>query len=121
MQFAGWLGGYGYLLEIDHGGGYTTSYGHLSAFGHKIAAGKSVMAGEIIGYVGDTGYSTGPHLHFEFSRNDQKLDYLTARVYAGEALSGAELNRFHITRDAKLALLRDGTFQVSRLRKLTSY
>lgn len=121
VEFAGWYGGYGYLVEIDHGDGYTSGYGHLSSFANRIEGGKRVRAGDIIGYVGDTGHSTGPHLHFEFSRNQKKLDYLAARVYAGETLSGTELRRFDVLRDEKLAVLRDGNFQISQLRKLTSY
>ena len=61
--FAGGMGGYGNCVIIDHGGGFSTLYGHQS----RIAAGdgQSVERGQVIGYVGSTGHSTGPHLHFE--------------------------------------------------------
>jgi murein DD-endopeptidase MepM/ murein hydrolase activator NlpD len=121
VEFAGWHGGYGYLVEINHGDGYLSSYGHLSAFGDGVMIGKRVKAGDVIGHVGDTGRSTGPHLHFEFSRDQEKLDYLTARIYAGETLSGIELRRFHIARDEKLAAMRDGNLRMAQLGKPTSY
>lgn len=60
---AGWLGGYGLCVTIDHGGGMQTRYGHLSRLG--VAAGQRVRAGQVIGLVGSTGVSTGPHLHYE--------------------------------------------------------
>jgi murein DD-endopeptidase MepM/ murein hydrolase activator NlpD len=63
ISFAGWNGGYGYLVKIDHGGGKETWYGHQSKIAVKV--GDTVSKGDVIGYVGSTGNSTGPHLHFE--------------------------------------------------------
>ena len=60
---AGWMGGYGNAIVIDHGGGFSTLYGHQSRLGSS--NGQSVSQGQVIGYVGSTGNSTGPHLHFE--------------------------------------------------------
>jgi murein DD-endopeptidase MepM/ murein hydrolase activator NlpD len=66
VQSAGVRGGYGNAVEIRHGGSITTLYGHLSGFGPGIRAGTRVRQGDVIGYVGSTGYATGPHLHYEF-------------------------------------------------------
>ncbi len=63
VQQAGWNGGYGRFVSIDHGTGLTTCYGHMSAI--AVAPGQQVARGQVIGYVGSSGYSTGPHLHFE--------------------------------------------------------
>jgi murein DD-endopeptidase MepM/ murein hydrolase activator NlpD len=72
--YAGWEGGYGNLTVIDHGGGLATAYGHQSRI--AVSVGQSVAQGEIIGYVGSTGHSTGPHLHFEVRVNGQAVDPL---------------------------------------------
>jgi murein DD-endopeptidase MepM/ murein hydrolase activator NlpD len=72
VLFAGWYGGYGKLIVLDHGDGLSTLYGHLSTI--LVAPGAQVARGQIIGRVGSTGYSTGPHLHFEIRRNGQPVD-----------------------------------------------
>jgi len=69
---AEWMGGYGNMIEIDHGNGLTTRYGHLSRIG--IAAGSAVQRGQFIGFVGSTGRSTGAHLHFEIRLNDKPIN-----------------------------------------------
>ncbi|MEX0649546.1 MAG: peptidoglycan DD-metalloendopeptidase family protein [Candidatus Andersenbacteria bacterium] len=67
VEFRGWLGGYGNLIIINHGGGLTTYYAHLDAF--YVAKGQKVSSGDAIGKMGSTGRSTGPHVHFEVRRN----------------------------------------------------
>jgi murein DD-endopeptidase MepM/ murein hydrolase activator NlpD len=69
---AGWYGGYGYAIEVDHGGGITSLYGHSSKLGVKV--GDKVVAGQPIGEVGDSGYSFGCHLHFEILINNERQD-----------------------------------------------
>ncbi|CAN5636479.1 hypothetical protein BH24ACI3_BH24ACI3_12950 [soil metagenome] len=69
---AGWQGGYGNLIEIDHGNGLTTLYGHLSKI--EVAVGDSISRGQLMGYVGSTGRSTGPHLHYELRLNDRPIN-----------------------------------------------
>jgi murein DD-endopeptidase MepM/ murein hydrolase activator NlpD len=71
---AGWLGGYGNLVVIDHGGGLSTAYGHQSQI--AVSYGQHVGQGQVIGYVGSTGHSTGPHLHFEVRINGEAVDPL---------------------------------------------
>jgi murein DD-endopeptidase MepM/ murein hydrolase activator NlpD len=72
--YCGWLGGYGNLTVIDHGGGLATAYGHQSSI--VVACGQEVSQGQVIGYVGSTGHSTGPHLHFEVRVNGTAVDPL---------------------------------------------
>lgn len=69
---AGWHGGYGNLIEIDHGNGLTTRYGHLSQGNVRI--GDTVQRGQLIGLIGSTGRSTGPHLHYELRMNDKPIN-----------------------------------------------
>ena len=69
---AGWNGGYGNAVVIDHGGGYASLYAHLTSF--SVSVGQTVMRGDQIGRVGSTGMSTGPHLHFEILRNGRHID-----------------------------------------------
>lgn len=73
--YAGWYGGYGYAIIIDHGGGWSTLYAHCSAM--YVSANQPVRQGQVIGAVGATGWATGPHLHFEIRRNGVPLDPLS--------------------------------------------
>ncbi|MCS7234549.1 MAG: peptidoglycan DD-metalloendopeptidase family protein [Armatimonadota bacterium] len=74
VVYAGWFGGYGKLVVVDHGGGLATLYGHLSSI--AVSAGQRVRRGDVVGRVGSTGYSTGPHLHFEIRVNGRPVDPL---------------------------------------------
>jgi murein DD-endopeptidase MepM/ murein hydrolase activator NlpD len=72
VTIAGWEGGYGNLIEIDHGNGIKTRYGHLSGIGVQV--GDTVKRGQLIGLIGSTGRSTGPHLHYEVRLNDKPIN-----------------------------------------------
>jgi murein DD-endopeptidase MepM/ murein hydrolase activator NlpD len=73
--FAGWYGGYGYAIIIDHGSGYSTLYAHCSSM--YVGTNQAVRRGQVIGAVGATGWATGPHLHFEIRRNGVPIDPLS--------------------------------------------
>jgi len=80
IKLAARKGGYGRVIIIQHGGRYTTLYGHLSRYGRGIKRGKHVKQGQIIGYVGMTGLATGPHLHYEFRVNGVHRNPLTVKL-----------------------------------------
>ena len=91
---AGWHGGYGQMVEIAHAGGIATMYGHMS----RIAAvsGSYVRQGEVIGYVGSTGLSTGPHLHYEVLKDGRPVNPASVKLSGGPAhLEGAKLQAFY--------------------------
>ena len=75
VSFSGWVKGYGNLVEVDHGDGLVTRYGHNSE--NLVAVGEEIKAGQVLGKVGSTGQSTGPHLHFEVRRAGQAIDPYT--------------------------------------------
>lgn len=81
---AGWNGGYGNMVEVDHGGGLTTRYGHMSEI--SVRSGQKVQAGDLLGKSGSTGRSTGPHLHYEVRRNGEATDPLPF-IRAGSKIS----------------------------------
>ncbi|HEY9843073.1 MAG TPA: M23 family metallopeptidase, partial [Candidatus Obscuribacterales bacterium] len=72
VVFSGWMGGYGYCIDIDHGNGITTRYGHNSSL--HVQTGAYVYRGQTISAMGSTGHSTGPHLHFEVRINGEPVD-----------------------------------------------
>ena len=86
---AGWNGGYGKAIDIKHDSTYTSRYAHLQGFAPGIRSGVSVVKGQIIGYVGSTGRSTGPHLHFELYKDQQFVDPLSVDFPAEENIDPA--------------------------------
>ncbi len=74
MVKSGWNGGYGRMVEIDHGNGLTTRYAHMSKL--RVKKGQTVETGDVVGEVGSSGRSTGPHLHYEVRRNGDAIDPL---------------------------------------------
>jgi len=104
--FAGWKGGYGNMVILRHRNGYITRHGHLRAFAKGLRVGKHVSIGETIAYVGTTGLSTGPHLHFEVIVNGvQKDPRIALRVKGGDPIPSGERGRFLAQRDEMVALL----------------
>lgn len=91
---AGKQGGYGNLIVVKHQGNYATAYGHLSGFAKGIRQGAHVNQGDTIGYVGQTGLATGPHLHYEFRVNDRQIDPLTLALPSSIPLDPAQISRF---------------------------
>jgi len=90
----GWNGGYGRLVVLRHRNGYTTQYGHLSRFGPGIRVGKQVRQKQIIGYVGSTGLSTGPHLDYRLAKQGRFKNPLKETFPAGVALVREDKERF---------------------------
>lgn len=80
VTYAGWRNGYGNMIELHHANGIDTVYGHLSAFVHGLHCGERIRQGDLIGYVGMTGWATGPHLHYEFKINGVQHDPLGSEV-----------------------------------------
>ena len=91
---AGRNGGYGNYIRIRHNGSYATAYAHMRGFKRGIRSGKRVRQGEIIGYVGTSGRSTGPHLHYEILKNGRQTNPMQVRMPSGKTLAGANLQRF---------------------------
>jgi murein DD-endopeptidase MepM/ murein hydrolase activator NlpD len=83
---AGWSGGYGREVEVAHGGGVVTLYGHMS--GIAASPGETVRQGQVIGYVGSSGLSTGPHVHFEVRVNGRAVDPMTVQMQSRNVISG---------------------------------
>ncbi|MGB3166289.1 MAG: peptidoglycan DD-metalloendopeptidase family protein [Alteraurantiacibacter sp.] len=92
VNYSGRNGGYGNFVRIRHAGGLSTGYAHMSRI--AVRNGQSVERGQVIGYVGSTGLSTGPHLHYEMYRNGQKIDPLSVRYVTRAQLSGSQLANF---------------------------
>ena len=90
----GWSGGYGNIVRVRHANGYETGYGHMNGFASGQSVGSYVRQGEIIGYVGSTGLSTGPHLHFEMKKNGSYVNPAEEIVPPADPLEGQELERF---------------------------
>lgn len=105
VAFADWRGGYGKLVEVDHANGYVTRYAHFSRIASSIRIGRQIGQGDVIGYVGETGHATGPHLHFEMLRRGERINFLALRIPRTEQLKGDDFERFANLRDERLALL----------------
>jgi murein DD-endopeptidase MepM/ murein hydrolase activator NlpD len=94
VAFAGRQGGYGNVIIVKHQGAFSTLYAHLSRFATRLRSGTRVAQGEVIGYVGQTGWATGPHLHYEFRVADVQRNPLTVVLPGGEPLPAAQRSAF---------------------------
>ena len=106
---ARWCGGGGNCVKIKHNSTYETIYAHMKAFAKGIKEGRKVKQGQIIGYVGSTGLSTGPHLHYEVIVNGKKVNSQKLKLPSGKILRGEERKQFELDRikiDLKLGNLR---------------
>jgi murein DD-endopeptidase MepM/ murein hydrolase activator NlpD len=105
VVFSGWIRGYGKTIRIKHPEGYVSYYGHLSRFAKGMGKGKRVDQGDTIGYVGSTGYATGPHLDFRVSQHSKFINPLKMKNVNGPPLSGAALADFRRICSVRLAML----------------
>ena len=105
IRKAGWCGGGGNCVVIKHNSTYQTIYAHMSKFAKSIRAGVRVKQGQIIGYVGSTGKSTGPHLHYEVLINGKRVNSQTLKLPSGKILKGDERKLFE-TKKIKLDVLK---------------
>ena len=94
IERAGRFGSYGIYIRIRHNGAYKTAYAHLNGIARGVRTGTRVKQGQIIGYVGTTGRSTGPHLHYEVIKNGVHINSRTMKLPSGQQLKGAELAKF---------------------------
>jgi murein DD-endopeptidase MepM/ murein hydrolase activator NlpD len=99
VERAGPYGSFGNYVRIRHAQGYKTAYAHMNAIKKGVRTGVRVRQGDVIGYVGTTGRSTGPHLHYEVHLKDVPVNPQSLKIATGVALSGKDLQRFNVTRD----------------------
>jgi murein DD-endopeptidase MepM/ murein hydrolase activator NlpD len=96
VDFAGVSNGYGNMVVLKHWSNYSTAYGHMSRFASGLRRGQKIHQGDVIGYVGATGWATGPHLHYEFRIGGQATDPMAMKNLQQQPLTSGELNRFRM-------------------------
>lgn len=99
IERASYYGTFGNFVQIRHSNGYQTRYAHMSRFANGMAKGKTVQQGDVIGYVGSTGRSTGPHLHYEILYNKKHINPATLKMPSGKTLKGVEYQNFSKIKD----------------------
>jgi murein DD-endopeptidase MepM/ murein hydrolase activator NlpD len=107
VEYSGRNGGFGLYIRIRHNSTYKTAYAHLSRIHKRARNGNRVKQGDIIGYVGSTGRSTGPHLHYEIMKNDKQVNPRTLKLPSGTHLEGQKLQEFKRQYEGYIALLND--------------
>lgn len=96
VDFVGASNGYGNMVVLNHWSNYSTAYGHMSRFASNLRRGQKVAQGDVIGYVGSTGWATGPHLHYEFRVGGQATDPLAMKNITPQPLNNSEMSRFKV-------------------------
>ena len=94
ISFLGRQSGYGRTIEIKHGGNIKTLYAHLEKFENKLKVGSKIKQGDIIGYVGDSGQATGPHLHFEFWQGEERTDPVKVKLPSANPVDPSQKDEF---------------------------
>jgi len=119
VNFIGRKGGYGNHISLSHNKTTKTSYSHMRKFKKGLKRGSTVKAGDIIGYVGTTGRSTGPHLHFEVRKNGKAVNPLTAELPRPSKLVGVELAQFKLSQVRLLLQVAQQRIMTNTLASLT--
>jgi murein DD-endopeptidase MepM/ murein hydrolase activator NlpD len=99
VEKAGWESGYGKYIRLKHNNGYETAYGHMTAFARGMEPGVKVRQGQVIGFVGSTGQSTGPHVHYEILVNSRFVDPMRIKLPRGRVLDGTMIEAFEHERE----------------------
>jgi murein DD-endopeptidase MepM/ murein hydrolase activator NlpD len=111
--YRGWGGGFGNLVKIRHANGYVSYYAHLSHFAAGLRVGDQVQQKQVIGYVGQTGLATGPHVCFRVAKDGRYVNPARVRSPAAKPISEASFEAFIATRDVLLSELDAGPFVAS--------
>jgi murein DD-endopeptidase MepM/ murein hydrolase activator NlpD len=105
VSYVGWKGGYGRYVEIRHDRTYKSTYAHLSRYANGVRAGSRVTKGQVIGYVGSSGLSTGPHLDFRFYKNGKAINFLKTKFPHSKSIPESEVPDFEKVRKQYIAVL----------------
>jgi murein DD-endopeptidase MepM/ murein hydrolase activator NlpD len=112
VVFRGWNGGLGNTVRVRHRSGYETVYGHLSGFARSLRVGDRVRQKQVVGFVGSTGLSTGPHLHFTFTLRGKPVNPSTVRIPQGEPIGTGQRALFAHTRNELLQMMDPAPFRI---------
>jgi murein DD-endopeptidase MepM/ murein hydrolase activator NlpD len=112
VVFRGWNGGLGNTVRVRHRSGYETVYGHLSGFAKNLRVGGRVRQKQTVGFVGSTGLSTGPHLHFTFTLNGKPVSPTTVRIPQGDPITGPLKGEFARVRNDVLGVMDPAAFRI---------
>jgi len=104
VTYAGWNGGNGNYVGIRHENGYSTGYAHLSDFAKGVTWGSWVKQNQVVGFVGSTGFSTGPHLHYEMRKNGALINPLRLDLPPGKMMASEYLDGFFVEKDKLLGV-----------------